>query len=364
MIDRSQVCNFFNQVINSGKVAYDTIQASPIVAAAQPAIGAVGVVLGAISGYELGRTAMLKARGLWRPSIARPVVLLTISLGMAALASPYLAAAIGAVIVAAAIFGVCRGALEKQAKGPVTFKQLQEIFGSKPANVKMISPRRFANSKNPTKKQASGLIWHLTRTACRQGQSFTEGTFVLEGDDAKKLYDKLSGIEGAYERHSSHFKGRVQKNTPQMGLDFSSKDGTLPVGKRTILFGLADTNDGKQVLFIKPENWGADKRIFKSPQKFKHFVNHTTQFLHAQYVKIMRPGYDDRPGTAKERIPHKWSGTDKFGWSSLSKAQKQTLIAQGLAKKAWKNDTYRTGREVYIKIDQSQNPKSKPILIT
>lgn len=146
------------------------------------------------------------------------------------------------------------------------------------------------------------------------------------------------------------------KDHPQMGLDFASNDGALPAGKRTILFGLAETHDQRQVLFIKPENWGADHRhrlgSFKSYEKIKHFINHTLQFFHAQYVKIIRPGYDDRPGTAKERIPHNWSAVDgKFGWAQLSKAKKGNLIKNGLANKAWMNDKYRTGREVYVKIN-------------
>lgn len=324
----------------------ETIYESPAFLAAQPAIGVLGATLGGISGYELGRTTVLKARGLWHPKMMRPIVVLAATVALAALSVPYVALSITIATVAAAVFGAIKGIFEKEVKGLLNFKDYQKNYGVKPLHINSTSPQDFLKIASPTLDDACGLLWGLTKEACKRGESFTEGTFVLEGDQAKEIYEKLRSIDGSYRRHSSHFTGRGTKN-PQMGLDFS-KESKLPADKRTILFGIAKTDDDHEILFIKPENWGADNRIFKSLQKANHFFNHTLQFFHAQYVKIMRPGYDDRPGTAKERIPHEWSVPSKFGWASLTDDQKQNLIDRHLAKEEWLNDRYRTGREVYI----------------
>lgn len=354
MIDtKSAFLETLLETYSAGKEYLKAMHANPKVIAAQPAIAILGVAFGAISGYEIGHTAVLKARGLWHPGLARPGALLTASLVSSIFCAPYMAVAIVVVTLASAIFGACRAYFEKSVSKELNFDTLQETFGAVPDGIDLISPHEFSKLANPTQRQVCGLIWHLTKTACDRGEGFTEGTFVLDGPHSEMIYSQLSALENSYSRHSSHFKGRTSKEQPQMGLDFASKDGVLPVGKRTILFGLAETHDHKRVLFIKPENWGADHRFqsFKNFEKIKHFIHHTLQFFHAQYVKAMRPGYDDRPGTAKERIPHNWvKAKGKFGWGELSKAQKKHLIKNNLAKPYWINDKYRTGREVYIEI--------------
>lgn len=52
---------FFSQTIESGKIALEAIHSNPAVQAAQPVIGALSIVFGAISGYEIGYTTILKA---------------------------------------------------------------------------------------------------------------------------------------------------------------------------------------------------------------------------------------------------------------------------------------------------------------
>ncbi len=355
MIDTSKFNILFTEAVTAAKTTLASIQNSPVIIAAQPAIGVVGSLLGVVSGYEIGHTSILKARGLWHPSLVRPVVLLIGALALTIIACPQAAITISVCTIGAAIFGAIKAGFEKGAAGNMDFEKYQQVYGNKPVDVKLITPTQFNLLENPTKKDVCGLMWNLTKEACDRGESFTEGTFVLEGDQARDIYHKLSKIDGAYDRHSSHFKGRVQENSPQNGLDFGSDSDVLPANKRTILFGLADTHDGNLVLFIKPENWGADHRIssLRNFEKLKHFANHTLQFIHAQYVKVMRPGYDDRPGTAKERIPHKWKAANtKFGWAGLSETEKRTLIDNGSIPKAWLTDTYRTGQEVYIKMQQ------------
>ncbi len=353
MFDVSKFNIIFTEAVTAAKATLAAVQNYPVVVAAQPAIGVVGSLLGVISGYEIGHTSILKARGHWHPSLVRPVVLLVGALALTIIAFPQAAITIGVCTIAAAIFGAIKAGFEKESSGKMNFDKYQQVYGNKPDDVNLITPNQFNLLGNPTKKDVCCLMWNLTKEACDRGESFAQGTFVLEGDQARDLHDKLSRIDGAYDRNSSHFKGRIQENAHQKGLDFGSGTDVLPANKRTILFGLADTHDGKQVLFIKPENWGADHRIssLKNFEKLKHFANHTLQFIHAQYVKIMRPGYDDRPGTAKERIPHKWKAANtKFGWASLSEMEKEALIDNESVPKAWKADTYRTGQEVYIKM--------------
>jgi len=308
-----------------------TIAQNPLVSSiALPIFGTLGVASGIISGYEIGQTLVLRARGQWNPSLARPAALLVTAIAIAIFSPPVVATSIAIAILGAFILGACKGYL-KDEKRDLAQKQTG------------ITPANFVAIKNPPSDHAAHLIWGLMAIADGKGESFSEGSFVLEGNSARTIFDQLMTIPKVYSRRSSHFPGQCDK---QYGLDFTT---CLPANKRTILFGMVNTHDGQQVLFIKPENWGANH------QDLKHFANHTFDFIHAQYVKRLRPGYDDRPGTAKERIPHEWrqeiSTINHFGWSQLSTEQKESLISKGLAKETWKDDTYRTGREVYIKLD-------------
>lgn len=352
-----QLNQFFSEALSAGQKLATIICKSPILEAAQPAIAALGILFAGISGYEIGHTIVLKAKGQWHPSLARPVILLTATVALAALSivsTPYVAIAIASVAALAFITGAIRAHYEKGSAENLDFQSFQDKFGAMPPKVIPQSPKEFLKLDHPTQNDACNLVWHLMKSACDHGDSFAQGTFVLEGMEAQGLYDKLSSIKESYTRESSHFKGRCA--LPQKGLDFSDKNFYLPGEKRTILFGLAKSHDNKTILFIKPENWGADHRfssLLYGEGKIKHFINHTFSFIHAQYVKILRPGYDDQPGSAKERIPHSWkseTNVNKFGWAALSLAEKDILIKKKLAKEAWKEDTYRTGQEIYLKI--------------
>lgn len=267
--------------------------------------------------------------------LVRPVVLLAGAIALAILC-PQAALPIAVCTVAGAALGGIKASFEKPSPENMDFEQFQKTYGAKPNDVAFISPDNFDAAAG--KKDVEGLLWYMMREACERGEAFTEGTFVIERS-AREIYNILATVDGAYEKISSHYKGRITEGTRQRGLDFETP---LLADKRTILFGLTDTHNGNQTLFIKPENWGADHSI-KNVGKLKHLVNHTIQFIHAQYVKIMRPGYDDQPNTAKERIPHAWGNVSEFGWAKLTAKQKADLIHQGLASEAWGQDTYRTG---------------------
>jgi hypothetical protein len=348
---KEMLTKMFAEIVSHGKEAYGAVHSNAIVGTAQPIIAALGALCAVISGYEIGHTAVLKGRGLWHPSLQRPVLLLTTAVPLAILSTPQVAAAMATAICVAALLGASRALFEMPRIHPFhDFESFQETYGGMPAGIELVEPSEFLQIAQPTEKDVSGLIWQLTKTACESGDAFTEGCFVVESKQAQEIYTKLQSMEAAYSRRSSHFKGRGDKNHPQMGLDFSAA-AALPASKRTILFGLAKTDDDQHVLFIKPENWGADHHLksLKDTQKLTHFINHSLQFIHAQYVKIMRPGYDDRPGTAKERIPHNWKQVQNhYGWAGLSSDDKIQLIVDGLAKAEWLKDRYRTGREVYI----------------
>lgn len=120
MIDaKDALFTFFSEVISSGKLIYETIHNDPAVQTAQPAIGALGVVLGAISGYQIGQVIVLKARGLQHPSLLRPASFLTATVALLVFSTASVAAAIAASTLAAAIFGACRAGFEKQEQRPL-----------------------------------------------------------------------------------------------------------------------------------------------------------------------------------------------------------------------------------------------------
>lgn len=262
----------------------------------------------------------------------------------------FVGVAIAVAVIGFALLGATIACFDKR---PVdltqlmTLEQYENAIGADPGDVHPMSEDEFLSIDAPTPQDVSGMVWGFMRTVCERGEAFTEGTFVFEGENGQAIYDKLLSINGVYERESSHYKDRIQVS---MGLDVPD-EYMMPANKRTILFGLADTQDGHKTFFIKPENYGADLRgSFDSWDKAAHCFHHTREFIFAQYVKIMRPGYDDLPGTAKERIPHEWSVGSIFGWGSLTDEQKQDLVDRGLAKNEWLQDPYRTGREVYIKL--------------
>lgn len=195
----------------------------------------------------------------------------------------------------------------------------------------------------PTKTQEEylnsiiSIIWSLYGSALNKEQGFTEGTFVIQDTDFK-LYNFLMGyvkkvnpqITGtitdpaatssnnpfAYSRISSHYKDE-QKGFRQYGIDIrydknSAALALLPIGKRHIVFGKIEDGQNRNLIYIKPENYG----IFTLYEKGMHGV----EYFQAQAVKLVPKleklvskniikniqeyvGTDDDQMYRKERVP-------------------------------------------------------------
>jgi len=134
--------------------------------------------------------------------------------------------------------------------------------------------------------------------AIKGGQGYEEGTFVIE-DPEGRLYSYLMSAPNGYERDSSHYKGRSAPK--HRGVDIFN--GKMPAHKRTLLFEKVTNPDFKgmpaQVLFLKPENFSADK------SQAYDFAMHGVEFVAAQSNKLFYPGSDDLESMRKERVPAK-----------------------------------------------------------
>lgn len=98
------------------------------------------------------------------------------------------------------------------------------------------------------------LLWYYFALATIKGQSFTEGTFVVEDPD-QRILAFLQNEFNSYGRISTHFGdvtkaiGQKENKANQKGLDLKR---SLPENKSTLLFGKVDD----AFTFIKPENHG------------------------------------------------------------------------------------------------------------
>lgn len=147
------------------------------------------------------------------------------------------------------------------------------------------------------------IVMYLMIKAAEKNQGFEEGTFVVE-DPNGFLYSFLSELPQVYNRISSHFKGisphthrgfDVLQAPQQMKIETQAQYA-LPAGKMTILFSrLHKQGSGKQLTFIKPENYGCNT--------ITHNLLHGYEFLVAAARKLL-PGADQAKGMRKERIPH------------------------------------------------------------
>lgn len=160
----------------------------------------------------------------------------------------------------------------------------------------------------------ASLMWFLMQLALNKGQGHEEGAFVIE-DHEDKLYHFLLKTKLTGDRPSSHFVGRsepwgglsnvLMSSSRHQGIDILN--GLLPASKRHILFGKVDspkflTGEGAppaQVLFIKLESFSP----YTTTGYGYDMTMHGAELCIAQYNKKFKPGSDDLPEMAKERIP-------------------------------------------------------------
>lgn len=150
-------------------------------------------------------------------------------------------------------------------------------------------------NENPqvAQEELAQLTWFLMDVSINKNQGYNEGAFMLEDSD-NRIVNFLQSETLSYSRSSSHLKNRVTEKG-SYGIDVIN--GCMPANKRTLLFAKVQHPTGKELLFIKPENFSADKT------KVYDLTWHSYEFIMAQYNKQMYPGCDDLPIMRKERIP-------------------------------------------------------------
>ncbi|CRX37712.1 hypothetical protein [Estrella lausannensis] len=160
----------------------------------------------------------------------------------------------------------------------------------------------------------TALTWFLMHIALKKGQGHEEGAFVIE-DEGDLLYSFLMNAKAVGDRPSSHFIGRspkwngvakvVMASSAHQGIDILN--GLLPTHKRHILFGKVDSpqflignsQPPVQVLFLKLESFSP----YATTGYGYDFAMHGIELCAAQFNKKFKPGSDDLPEMAKERIP-------------------------------------------------------------
>lgn len=141
------------------------------------------------------------------------------------------------------------------------------------------------------------FTWFLMYKAIEKQQGFDSGAFAIE-DGNQRLYQfllKSKASSPVYARPSTHYANRSPKK--HHGIDVF--DELMPAKKRTLLFSMANNEDGSQFLFIKPENFSA----LISPSTAFDVWMHTVELFAAQRNKLLYPGSDDEPNMRKERVP-------------------------------------------------------------
>ncbi|BDC34922.1 hypothetical protein Noda2021_08800 [Candidatus Dependentiae bacterium Noda2021] len=252
------------------------------------------------------------------------------------------------------------------------------------------------------------VIWSLYGSALTKQQGFTEGTFVIQDTDFK-LYNFLMGyvkkvnpqITGtitdpastssnnpfAYSRISSHYKDE-QKKFRQYGIDVrydknSAALALLPIGKRHIVFGKIEDAQNRNLIYIKPENYG----IYSTYEK----AMHGKEFVQAQSVKMLPKfknllredifntlqeyiGTDDDELFRKERVPQdfivKFSEAIKPFCTTpqerkeyLTQAAKQG-IKVSVSRKMPKNIIEQLGREFDALYDYTDLRSGREVILT
>ncbi|MCX5924798.1 MAG: hypothetical protein NT124_00665 [Candidatus Dependentiae bacterium] len=209
-----------------------------------------------------------------------------------------------------------------------------------------------------TEENLRAIIWSLFAIAAQKGQSFDEGTFVIE-DQNNYLYRWLATFPGAKQRLATHFQ--EYPGITYYGLNIKN----LPHNHTTLLCGSFTHNaNNKQYVFIKPELHGVEEwgewashgvGLFQSKAR-KHIPGAQALF-----------GSDDQEGWRKERVPSAISnlfGTiiklANKGWAhswlspaSHHKNNPATLIKNGKTGGIWKM------REIVHAIDEKTIPAQK-----
>lgn len=151
------------------------------------------------------------------------------------------------------------------------------------------------------------------RRALECGQGFDEGTFVIHGSGASRLYDALK--PHAYLRSSSHFS-MVRVEDPEriesaesshIGIDVE-QDGShdLPAQKQTVLLGKVRMHDGSVGVFVKPESHGCNVS-----RDLAGAIAHGAQYISSQIQRRCGDSrsHDEGRFKRKEYVPTSFAQT-------------------------------------------------------
>jgi len=140
----------------------------------------------------------------------------------------------------------------------------------------------------PSKDNLRKICWGMMAHAIEDGEGFENGTFTV-ADPGYRLFKLFTSCSESYGRASSHFNKRAIPTSEGdwMGYSHFGVDiENLPPNMQTVLMGMIEMKDDKEITYIKLEDWGADMYI-KSFEKFKHFFFHSFGFLTSQYKRFM-----------------------------------------------------------------------------
>lgn len=145
------------------------------------------------------------------------------------------------------------------------------------------------------------ICWGMMAHTIAQGKGFENGTFVVD-DPGFRLFKTFTNCSDIYGRASSHFKKRAIPTTDgywegysHFGIDIPN----LPPNMQAVLIGMIQTKDGRERIYIKCEDWGADLRLL-SAEKAKHFFFHSLDFFASQYKRWN--GTNQADGDRKEHM--------------------------------------------------------------
>lgn len=138
------------------------------------------------------------------------------------------------------------------------------------------------------------VVWGLMLHAISKNEGFIEGTFCLVDEDYR-IFDYFQ--HACYKRGSSHYCERSIGRF-EWGCDV----GLLPADKRSILMNKISSKNGKQLIYIKPENFGCNLNFLTDPkartaQNLLNTIGHGIDYLKTRGEK------KEGEGLRKEHFP-------------------------------------------------------------
>lgn len=158
----------------------------------------------------------------------------------------------------------------------------EKALGYTKEGIALLQDLRLGNevSREHLEDKLRSVVWGLMLHALSKNQGFIEGTFHLVDPDYRvfNFFEPLF-----YQRTSSHYPNRSVDGDHQGHNIYD-----LPAGKRTVLLGRVTHNDGREHIFIKPENWGFNIHMMSDPNALSannlwHNGRHAVEFIETRF---------------------------------------------------------------------------------